>query len=475
MRYFRFPCTFSPGGVCDAFHNPPRRARFHDTPLRFEHLVDDTYMPASLTNHLRCTVRSSASSSFRDRRHRRVKLEQESPCTRDRRRSVENVATAPRGLQSNPRGARAVSLRCGASANNRGGKTVRDDDLSHVDLYALLGVSEKATTNEIKSAYRALMKACHPDHAMSFSMSTSAFTFISGSESIKASLAAASKAAEAASSTSLSTFDEDEVDSDDFEDAGEITAAAAVARRERDAAEVSQLLNKAWHTLRDPDRRSMYDSGRMLFGATSLFASFTGVPLSKTARPDLPVALFVDEGRCIGCKQCALHAPSTFVMEPNLNVARVETQWGDDEENVEIAVACCPMDCIHTVPREDLAMLEWVHRSQPRQRVVNPQEGSTAGRGKGLEESPFVAMERFNRRRVEMMQDTERARAREEWKQKAAAATEKMNHIVSWARFFHRGDSNEEGERAVDADARAQSCPLPRRHTNEHGQPLLLP
>ena len=75
---------------------------------------------------------------------------------------------------------------------------MRDDDLSHVDLYALLGVSEKATTNEIKSAYRALMKACHPDHAMSFSMSTSAFTFISGSESIKASLAAASKAARVA-------------------------------------------------------------------------------------------------------------------------------------------------------------------------------------------------------------------------------------------------------------------------------------
>ena len=47
-------------------------------------------------------------------------------------------------------------------------------------------------------------------------------------------------------------------------------------QRERDAEEVSQLLNKAWYTLRDPTRRSMYDSGRVLFGATSIFASFTG-------------------------------------------------------------------------------------------------------------------------------------------------------------------------------------------------------
>lgn len=64
---------------------------------------------------------------------------------------------------------------------------------------------------------------------------------------------------------------------------------------------------------------------------------------------------FTDEGRCIGCKQCALHAPNTFAMEPFYNVARVETQWGDDEEEVEVAVACCPTDCIYTVPRDDLA------------------------------------------------------------------------------------------------------------------------
>lgn len=50
-----------------------------------------------------------------------------------------------------------------------------------------------------------------------------------------------------------------------------------------------------------------------------------------------------------------MHAPNTFAMEPFYNVARVETQWGDDEEEVEVAVACCPTDCIYTVPRDDLA------------------------------------------------------------------------------------------------------------------------
>ena len=121
------------------------------------------------------------------------------------------------------------------------------------------------------------------------------------------------------------------------------------------------------------------------------------------------MALFVDEGRCIGCKQCSLQAPSTFAMEPDYNVARVETQWGDDEENVEIAVACCPTECIHTVPTEDLAVLEWIHRSQPRQRVVSVSGDGLGGKGKGLDESPFVAMERFNRRRHEMERDAKEA------------------------------------------------------------------
>ena len=114
------------------------------------------------------------------------------------------------------------------------------------------------------------------------------------------------------------------------------------------------------------------DSGRALFGDLSLFSDrvFDGTPLSKNARPDIDVALFVDEGLCIGCRACYQCAPETFSMDPELNVARVSTQWANDEMALEDAVQSCPKSCIHTVSRAELPMLEWIHASQPKQRVV---------------------------------------------------------------------------------------------------------
>ena len=179
---------------------------------------------------------------------------------------------------------------------------------------------------------------------------------------------------------------------------------------EEDAASVSELLNRAWHTLKDKGRRAMYDSGRVLFGKSSLFKDpFTGVPLSKNARPDLDVALFVDEGRCIGCHQCK-HAPHTFKMEPHFNVARVETQWADSEEDLETAVACCPKDCIHTVPKADRERVD--PRSQPRQRIVACSVESMSGKGRGLEEITFRRDGTVRARRTEMMRDARRRRHR---------------------------------------------------------------
>ena len=218
-----------------------------------------------------------------------------------------------------------------------------------MDLYALLGVEEGASTSEIKSAYHQRMKSCHPDLAVSMMSAASSSSvpgaFVSNVVSVPVS-SSTSGTREELYVRAAETKQEQEEREAAVAAAVEREAAAAYRlweqeereRRERDAAEVSQLLNKAWHTLRDPTRRSMYDSGRVLFGSSSLFASFTGVPLSKTARPDLPLALFVDEGRCVGCMKCSQHAPNTFTMEPRYNVARVETQWADGEEDVEIAV-----------------------------------------------------------------------------------------------------------------------------------------
>lgn len=129
-------------------------------------------------------------------------------------------------------------------------------------------------------------------------------------------------------------------------------------------------------------------------------------------------------------------------------------------------------------------MLEWIHRSQPRQRVVSCSVESLSGKGRGLEESPFVAMERFNRRREDMMRDAQEERSRNEKREKATAATDKLNNVVGWARFFRRGGGGGGGESdggGGDDARRAQSCPLPhqsRRHAGEGGgthQRLLLP
>jgi curved DNA-binding protein CbpA len=278
--------------------------------------------------------------------------------------------------------------------------------MSAHDLYALLDLDSTASVADIKRAYRERMMRCHPDVV-------------------------------------LATTPPD-------------ASPAERSARESDAALTSQLLNRAWDTLRDPSRRSMYDAGRALFGADSRFArdAFTGVPLSENARPDLPLALFVDEGLCVGCRLCAMAAPRTFEMRPDLNVARVHTQWGDAEDDLEVAVASCPKDCIHSVEKRQLATLEWIHASQPRRRVNTCSGESMSGRGRGLEESPFVAMERFERRRREMQRDRELERERLERRAAAERAAERVSRVVGWsARAW----------RAVEEDPPRETTPTRRR------------
>ena len=190
-------------------------------------------------------------------------------------------------------------------------------------------------------------------------------------------------------------------------------------------------MNRAWHVLRDANRRATYDSARALFGADARLTDasgrsdpFTGAPRSSNAKPRLPVGLFVDEGLCIGCRQCAHAAPGTFAMDDELNVARVVTQWNDAEDAIEEAVLCCPKSCIFSVAKADLPMLEWIHANQPKQRVTLCSVESMSGKGKGLEESPFVAMERFERRRAELLRDAAANAERARKKADAEAALE---------------------------------------------------
>ena len=75
-------------------------------------------------------------------------------------------------------------------------------------------------------------------------------------------------------------------------------------------------------------------------------------------------SVYVDEHDCIGCTNCAQYASQTFFMEEELGRARVHTQWGDTDEDIALAIATCPVDCIHYVPFEELESLEIARRGQ---------------------------------------------------------------------------------------------------------------
>eukprot|EP00465_Bigelowiella_longifila_P006393 CAMPEP_0185253822 /NCGR_PEP_ID=MMETSP1359-20130426/2403_1 /TAXON_ID=552665 /ORGANISM="Bigelowiella longifila, Strain CCMP242" /LENGTH=373 /DNA_ID=CAMNT_0027836251 /DNA_START=162 /DNA_END=1283 /DNA_ORIENTATION=- len=71
-------------------------------------------------------------------------------------------------------------------------------------------------------------------------------------------------------------------------------------------------------------------------------------------------AVFVDELSCIGCRMCSGVAPETFGIEETWGRARVKTQWGNTEENIADAIDSCPVDCIYWVQRKQLPLLEYI-------------------------------------------------------------------------------------------------------------------
>lgn len=97
-----------------------------------------------------------------------------------------------------------------------------------------------------------------------------------------------------------------------------------------------------------------------------------------TGEPIRSQMVYVDEHACVGCYHCANIAQSTFFMESDLGRARVFSQWGDDDETIEIAIETCPVDCIHYVPYEELVRLEIDRRDQNinnKARLVNQDAG----------------------------------------------------------------------------------------------------
>jgi len=81
--------------------------------------------------------------------------------------------------------------------------------------------------------------------------------------------------------------------------------------------------------------------------------------VSEDGEPELARFTYVDEDTCIGCRNCAMVARSTFFMEDSIRGrARVFNQGGDTDDLIEEAIDSCPVNCIHYVSHEDLITLE---------------------------------------------------------------------------------------------------------------------
>lgn len=90
------------------------------------------------------------------------------------------------------------------------------------------------------------------------------------------------------------------------------------------------------------------------------FCSSRHIERFEDGEPKLVRFTYVDEHACIGCRNCAAVARSTFFMEEEHGRARVFNQCGDDAEIIQEAVETCPVDCIHYVSLQDLQFLEEV-------------------------------------------------------------------------------------------------------------------
>ncbi|KAJ4841173.1 hypothetical protein Tsubulata_051120 [Turnera subulata] len=130
-----------------------------------------------------------------------------------------------------------------------------------------------------------------------------------------------------------------------------------------------------------------------------------------------PHALFVDENACIGCRECVHYASNTFLFDEAVGCARVKVQYGDDDRKIEVSVDSCPVNCIHWVDKEELAVLEFLIQPQPK-------EGKGVfGQGWESPANVFMAAKSFNRQLKQQAdnQDNVGAAAEEETPAQAEA------------------------------------------------------
>jgi ferredoxin len=239
-----------------------------------------------------------------------------------------------------------------SSPTVRAGMEVHQADTRVVDFYELLGVPEDADIKTIKRAYYDLALYCHPDR--------------SGDDG----------------------HDLCVVLNDAVRDIERSRAARGLRRRARRAARGRPGRVHRQSLLQVDDAQ---------------------------AAPGETRAVFVDEFTCIGCKQCVWAAPATFRMEDEHGRSRVYAQWLNSEEDIDCAIASCPVDCIHWVEKEQLPYLEHVTRFVDKVSVGIMQ----SGQGRTSVTDPFdaaYAYQKFRERKIEQRRlKLEEERRNREW------------------------------------------------------------
>ncbi|XAR51894.1 hypothetical protein NMG60_11006684 [Bertholletia excelsa] len=130
--------------------------------------------------------------------------------------------------------------------------------------------------------------------------------------------------------------------------------------------ERTMMLNKAYKVLVKEDLRREYDLSIGQLGAP-LGRNIHGLGYSSWKGPLRPLALFVDENACIGCRECVHHASNTFTMDEAQGCARVKLQYGDDDPSIKVSVDSCPVNCIHWVDSDELPVLEFLVGPKPKE------------------------------------------------------------------------------------------------------------
>ncbi|KAK1423267.1 hypothetical protein QVD17_18564 [Tagetes erecta] len=191
------------------------------------------------------------------------------------------------------------------------------------------------------------------------------------------------------------------------------------------------LLNEAYNVLMKDDLRKDYDASighvRVRLGADELNMGY-----STWNGPFRPQALFVDENACIGCRECVHNARKTFVMDETTGCARVGVQFGDDDTSIEVAVESCPLDCIHWVEREELAVLEYLNIPRPKQGY------GVFGQGWERPVNVFMAAKTFKKHLKQEQAESLRRNVRQDVEQETEAqaqAREKASLKLKMERF----------------------------------------